>query len=197
MNLRDKAIIADLEKFKVLDRDQMIKLHFLKNKDSIQSCNKVMKRLARDGLVSVDHSARPYNYFPVPSIKKDSTKIPHYKEIADFYLSLYAYEKPTEFEVEYRVGDKGKIEPDVYCRWMGTSFFVEIQRNVYTKSVMNAKMNRYLDYFNEGEWRDSFKFFPHIWLITQHNYKLDEFDTLRIHQTKNVCDFVESLRRKT
>lgn len=195
MNQRDKAILEDLEKFKVLDRDQMIKLHFLKNKDGIQSCNKVMKRLARDGLVSVDHSARPYNYFPVPSIKKDSTKIPHYKEIADFYLSLYAYEKPTEFEVEYRVGAKSSVEPDIYCRWMGTSFFVEIQRNVYAKSVMNTKMNRYLDYFNEGEWRDTFKFFPHIWLITQHKYKLDEFDTLRIHQTKNVCDFVEKLKK--
>lgn len=191
MNQRDKDILDDLKRFRVLDRDQMIKLHFLKNKDGIQSCNKVMKRLVRDGLAAADHSARPYNYFPVPSIRKDSTKIPHYKEIADFYLSLYAYKKPTEFEVEFKTGTKGSIEPDIFMRWYGTSFFVEIQRNIYTKKVMDAKMKRYLDYYKDEAWKEKFKFFPHIWIITQHTYTLDNSSPLKVYQTKNVCDFVE------
>lgn len=195
MNQRDTEILDNLKKFRVLDRDQIIKLHFLKNKDSVQSCNKVMKRLVRDGHISVDHSARPYNYFPVPSIRKDSTKIPHYKEIADFYLHLSAYKKPSVFEVEYKTGTKGSIEPDIFMKWYGTSFFVEIQRNIYTKKVMDAKLNRYLEYYTNDDWKENLKHFPHIWIITPHTYTVN-VKSLKVYQTKNVCEFYEKILTK-
>ncbi|MCD7034298.1 replication-relaxation family protein [Metabacillus sp. GX 13764] len=189
MNQRDQAILNDLQKFRVMERDHIAQLHFSENKDGKQSCNKVMKRLTRDGFVDVDHSRRPYQYFPAPCpFKKNSTKIPHYKEIVDFYIDLSRIIKPSKFEVEFRT--TGNLVPDIYMTWSNASFFVEIQRNIYTKKVMEAKVERYRQYYLGGEWKEYSKHFPLIWFITEHTYKID-FDPLRVYQTKNVEEMIE------
>lgn len=190
MNERDKTIINNLKRFRVLDRNQIIQLHFTKQKDPINCCNKVLKRLTLNNKIEVDRSTQPYNYFTSPcNMKKDSQKIPHFKAIADFYIELCKYKKPTRFEVEYKVGDKGKIEPDIFMEWNGAPFFVEIQRVIYTKKVMNKKMKLYRDYYYSEDWKTESKYFPYIWVISDHIYKID-FEPLKVMQSKDVKEFV-------
>ena len=93
MNERDKKIVEDLRRFRVLDRDQIIKLHFTYQKDPVNCCNKVLKRLTLQKKITVDRSTQPYRYFPIPHIKKDSLKIPHFKAISNFFIELCKYKK--------------------------------------------------------------------------------------------------------
>jgi hypothetical protein len=196
MNERDRGIIESLRKFRVLDRDQIIKLHFTNVKAQIDSANKVLKRLARDGHIEVDLSSRPYNYFPSPcSMRKDSMKIPHFKEIANFYISLLPFKVPTQFEVEFKSGQKGSIEPDIYMVWNNAPFFVEIQRNFYSSKVMEAKKQRYVDYYEGGTWREIMQHFPYVWIVSEYKYNMD-FTPLRLFQTKNADEFVNAYLKK-
>jgi hypothetical protein len=195
VNKRDKKIVEDLIRFRVLDRDQIIKLHFKTQKDPINSCNKVLKRLVLQNEITVDRSTQPYRYFPIPHIKKDSLKIPHFKAIADFYINLCNYKKPTLFEVEYKTGEKGSIEPDIYMVWNGAPFFVEIQRVIYSKKVLYRKMKLYQDYFYSGDWKKESKYFPYIWMITDHVYKLN-FEPLKVMQSKDVKEFMKKYIRQ-
>ncbi|WP_338782445.1 replication-relaxation family protein [Metabacillus sp. FJAT-52054] len=192
MNKRDVEILESLRKFRVLDRDQLISMHFQGNADSIQSCNKVMKRLSRDKRVEVDPGARPYNYFPDGSaMKKNSTKIPHFKAIGDFYIDISTVLRPKVFEVEYKTGSKGSVEPDIYMIWNKIPFFVEIQRNIYSKKVMERKLERYKDYYSSGLWKERMKFFPYLWIITEHVYLLN-FEPLKVYQTKTVNEMINT-----
>ncbi|MGM0807614.1 MAG: hypothetical protein ACQET8_23185 [Bacillota bacterium] len=196
MNERDRGIIESLKKFRVLDRDQIIKLHFTNVKAPIDSCNKVLKRLNRDGHIEVDLSSRPYNYFPSPcSMRKDSMKIPHFKEIANFYISLLPFKVPTQFEVEFKTGQKGSIEPDIYMVWNGAPYFVEIQRNFYSSKVMEAKKQRYVDYFESRDWKVWTQHFPFIWILSEHKYNID-FSPLRLYQTKTSEEFVNTYLKR-
>ncbi|KRD90821.1 hypothetical protein ASE51_09570 [Bacillus sp. Root147] len=63
MNKRDQEILENLKKFYVLDRDQIIQLHFQEQKQTITTCNRIMNRLTSKGLVKVERITRPYNYF--------------------------------------------------------------------------------------------------------------------------------------
>lgn len=186
MNNRDKAITESLKKFRVLNRDQLIKLHFLQNKTPHVVANRVLKRLVDNNLIEVDKTTRPYNYFPSPrSIKKDSTKIPHFRAIADFYITLCAYETPTLFEVEFKPLAKGGIEPDIFMKWKGFAFCVEVQRSIYSKKQMENKRKLYMDYKDSDEWKRHSKRFPAIWIITDKYYDMD-FKPLYAVQTKDV-----------
>lgn len=201
MNTRDKAIIQNLQKFRVLDRDQLISLHFVNLKRPVNACNDVMKRLRRDKHIEADTSANPFNYFPVPSIRKDSAKLNHFKAIANFYIDLWTVSKPSVFEVEWKTGDKGSIEPDVFMIWKGTPFFVEIQRNVYSKKVMNDKYERYSKYFYSDEWKEEpwqrkdKKFFPYVWMITEQKYKFPN-EPVKVFQTQNANEFINRHMKK-
>lgn len=195
MRDRDKAIINHLEMFRVLDRNQIEQLHFKHLKDSTGACNRVLKRLTRDNKIDVDRSVRPYNYFPLEGIKKQSTKIPHFKAIADFYIEVCEYGKPTIFEVEFKTGIKGNVEPDVFMVWKGVPFFVEMQRNFYTKTVMNKKIKRYADYYYSREWKKHLKYYPYIWIVTKRKYHITN-DDIQIIQTASVKEFVEKFKKK-
>lgn len=54
MKKRDIAILNDLERFRVLSRNDIIDLHFANLKNPIASCNSVLKRLRRDGYIEVN-----------------------------------------------------------------------------------------------------------------------------------------------
>lgn len=193
---RDKQIISDLQRFRVLNRDQIIQLHFKNNSSAINVCNRVMKRLTDRGYVTVDRNSRPFNYFPSPStVKKDSTKIPHFLRIADFYIDLCKYHAPEHFEIEFKTGEKGSIEPDIFMIWKGSPFFVEIQRNVYSTKVMQGKMKRYREYYISRKWESLSKQFPLIWMLTDHNYKMD-FSPLKVIQSRNVDKIIKQKRNE-
>lgn len=179
MNARDKAIVADLERFRCLSRDDIAELHFSHVKHPVTQTNIVLKRLRRDGLIKCSAERRKYIYFPADrSIKPDSQKINHFLAIADFYKQLRRIESPRVFVVEPKLGGKGLPEPDVFTIWKGAPWFVEIQRTQYSEKMMTEKINRYEKYFVSGEWeREKWqpkdkKIFPYIWIIGIAEYSI-------------------------
>lgn len=201
MRKRDLDILKDLERFRVLDRDSIINLHFSHLKHPITSCNTVLKRLRRDGQIEVNTDHHPYLYFISPSpIKKDSAKIPHFLKIVEFYQSLLKYEKPKTFLVEPKYG-KGYMEPDAFMIWKGGVFFVEIQRSIYSKKVMKEKMNRYESYYLSNEWQrepwqpHGKEIFPAVIVITETRYQI-ESSNIKFFQVKHIDQLMNFFKPK-
>lgn len=171
MNARDKAIVKDLERFRCLTRDDVAELHFSSVKNPVTQANMVLKRLRRDDVIACATDRRKYIYFPVPGIKKDSAKIGHFLAIVEFYKQIRKVEEPRVFEVEPKVGGKGRPEPDVFTIWKGAPWYVEIQKSQFSDKVMQEKMNRYEQYYLSGEWEQESwqpagkKLFPYVWII--------------------------------
>lgn len=195
MRKRDLAILKDLQRFRVLSRDDIIDLHFSHLKQPITSCNAVLKRLRRDGYIEVCTNMQPYLYFLSPApIKKDSMKIPHFLKIVQFYKNLLEFQDPKSFIVEPKYG-KGFMEPDAFMIWKGGAFFVEIQRSVYSEKVMDEKINRYEVYFMSNEWQQESwqptnkKVFPTVLMITDTRYKI-ESSNIKFYQVPNVSELV-------
>ncbi|MEH6965358.1 replication-relaxation family protein [Priestia megaterium] len=192
MNKRDQAILENLQKFYVLDRDQLIQLHLQEQKQAITTCNRIMNRLTSKGLVKVDRTTRPYNYFHnETNMKLDSTKIPHFKAITNTYLDLSKFTKPSTFDVEIKLGAKGTIEPDMYVVWNGAPMFIELQRNRYTLKVMQAKIDRYQAYYDSKEWKSFTEQFPFILILSDTRYNIDT-GNLGVYQAKDIEDFIKN-----
>lgn len=201
MRNRDKAILNNLKRFRCMSRDDIIDLHFQGLKNAVTCCNTVMKRLRRDGHVDANISQQPYIYFPQSStLRKTSQKIPHFLGIVDVYKQLLYYEKPKLFKVEPKYG-KEFMEPDAFTIWRRSPFFIEVQRSVYSKKVMQDKINRYELYFHSQEWHNESwqpkesKFFPSILIITEKYYNISSF-SLRIFQASSISNFLNSLAVK-
>lgn len=192
MNQRDKDILASLKKFRALSRDHIISLHFKDLKENVNSCNRVLKRLQRDGLVDRDPTRRPYIYYPNPSsIKKNSSKLTHFHSIADFYIEALEYGKISEFEVEPKLGKKGTVEPDLYMVWNGQPFFVEIQLSYYSKKQIREKVERYKKYYRSREWEELNQVFPGVMIIDERVHDLEDVQ-FKVFQAKNM----EELKKK-
>ncbi|OSX90357.1 hypothetical protein BTJ45_03571 [Bacillus mycoides] len=152
MRNRDKAILSNLKRFRCMSRDDIIDLHFQGLNNAVTCCNTVMKRLRRDGHVDANISQQPFIYFPQPStLRKTSQKIPHFLGIVDVYKQLIHYEKPKLFKVEPKYG-RDYMEPDAFAIWNRSPFFIEVQKSVYSKKIMQDKINRYELYFHSQEW---------------------------------------------
>lgn len=195
MKQRDLAILNDLQRFRCLTRDNIIDLHFSHLKQPVTSCNTVLKRLRRDGYIEVNTNYQQYLYFYSPSpIKKDSTKIPHFLKIAEFYISLLKFEIPKTFIVEpkYR---KGFMEPDAFMIWKRAPFFVEIQRSIYSDKMIKEKIKRYEDYYFSEEWKNESwqpqnkKVFPTIIVLTETRYNI-ESQIIKFIQVSSIEDLV-------
>jgi hypothetical protein len=202
MKKRDLAIINDLQRFRCLTRDDIIDLHFKDLKQPVTGCNNVLKRLRREGYIEVSTKQLPYIYFASPApIKKDSTKIPHFLKIAEFYKSLVEYEPPKSFIIEPKYG-KGYMEPDAFMRWRKGPFFVEIQRSVYSDKVMKEKVSRYEQYYLSNEWQQepwqpaNKKVFPTVLMMTDTRYSI-ESPYVRFIQLQNIEQLVSPLTQKT
>lgn len=198
MNQRDKAIINDLRLFRMMSRNQIIELHFKHLKNPINSCNSVLKRLTRDNHIKCSTLHSPYVYFNYDcNIKPDSTKIPHFLELVDTVIAMKAHREPKNLMIEPKYGDKGTIEPDIFAIWY-QPIFVEVQRNLYTKEVMQKKIDLYEEYFVTGDWKDEpwqkidKKVFPSILIITSTRYAVKSTN-LKIYQSPSISDFIESM----
>jgi len=202
MKSRDKAILDNLKRFRCMSRDDIIDLHFQGVKNAVTCCNTVMKRLRRDSHVDANITQQPFIYFPQPStLRKTSQKIPHFLGIVDVYKQLIHYEKPKLFKVEPKYG-KEFMEPDAFTIWRRSPFFIEVQKSVYSKKIMQDKINRYELYFHSQEWhneswqpKDS-KFFPSILIITDKKYDITS-SNLRIFQATSIHDFMDKLAVKS
>lgn len=190
MNSRDKAIVADLKRFRCMTRDDIAAIHFNGVKHAITHTNRVLKRLRRDGIIECSKEWRQYVYFPSPSIKKDSAKINHFLAIVDFYKQLLQYESPKTFVVEPKYG-KGNPEPDVFMIWQRAPFFVEIQRSFYSDKVMKEKVTRYERYYHDEQWKleawqpEDKKVFPRVWIVSENKYNIEA--TFKVAQSKDVA----------
>jgi hypothetical protein len=191
MKKRDLAILNDLQRFRCLTRDDIIELHFKHLKQPVTCANTVLKRLRRDGYIEVNMNYQPYVYFASPSpIKKDSAKIPHFLKIVEFYISLLNFQDPKQFVVEPKYG-KGYMEPDIFMIWKRAPFFVEIQRSVYSKRVMNDKVQRYESYFLSNEWKQEpwqpqeRKVFPTVLIVSDTRYNI-ESPNVKFIQVQNI-----------
>lgn len=203
MNKRDQLIVDSLKTFRVLTRDQIIQMHFADNKTPYVVANRVLKRLVDNGLIKVSKITRMYRYFPAQNtIKMDSTKIPHFLAIAEFYLELCKVSKPFQFTVEFKPLPKGGIEPDIFMVWDGLdgiprSFLVEIQRSNYSKKQISNKKDLYIQYKKEHEdvWKEYSSKFPLIWIVSDRPYNVD-FAPLRVIESESVGKLLQKVANR-
>jgi hypothetical protein len=206
---RDKAIIADINRFRVMDRDSIAELHFSDKKRPINSANSVLKRLVADGHIrrSTKFGA-PFLYLSKETtLRDDSAKIGHYLAILDVYKDILRHGTLDVFQVEPKYGGKGTVEPDIFCifRKHGmagrTPFFIEVQQTVYSQKVMTAKLKRYEELYHSGliaqeYWQptDRLPVFPIVLIISEHRYAIDGGYPFWVLQAQSFSQFMQSLK---
>lgn len=190
---RDKAIIKDLNKFRVMDRDSIAELHFSNLKKPQQAANNVLLRLMRDGQIQRSISFVPYVYFSAESlIKKNSQKINHFLAILQTYKEIRKHGAIETFLVEPKYGKKGVAEPDAYLKFRSTGFFIEVQKSIYSEKQMLEKMDRYVDLY-ESEIMG--KPFPHVLILSEQRYPIDGEYPFKIFQAESFTQFINTLRK--
>lgn len=197
LSSRDKAIIADVNRFRVMDRDSIAELHFADKKRPVNSANNVLKRLVSDGYLRRSTAwGTPYLYLSAESsIKANSAKIPHYLEI----LSAYKEIKPATFTVEPKYV-KGLAEPDAFFIWRKTPFFLECQRSFYSQKQIDAKFRRYKALYDSGivfkeAWQPTNrKVFPYILVLSEVRWLVNGEFPFKVVQAQSFRQFAESVR---
>lgn len=197
LSSRDKAIIADVNRFRVMDRDSIAELHFADKKRPINSANNVLKRLVSDGYLRRSTAwGTPYLYLSAESsIKANSAKIPHYLEILNAYKDI----KPATFTVEPKYA-KGMAEPDAFFIWRKTPFFLECQRSFYSQKQIDAKFKRYKALYDSGlvfaeSWQPANrKVFPYILVLSEVRWLVNGEFPFKVVQAQSFRQFAESVR---
>jgi hypothetical protein len=196
---RDKAIIEDLNRFRVMDRDSIADIHFKGLKNPRYAANNVLLRLLREGYIQRSTAFQPYVYFgPEVNMKKNSAKIGHFLAIVNVYREILQHESIQTFLVEPKYGKKGTAEPDIFCIYRKTPFFIEVQKSIYSEKQMTDKLNRYQDIFesdllNQEEWqRSEKKIFPHLLILSDQRYAVDQYP-FKIFQSTTFTQFINSL----
>ncbi|MED4534851.1 hypothetical protein [Metabacillus fastidiosus] len=202
---RDKAIINDLNRFRVMDRDSVAEIHFKNLKNPILAANNVLLRLVREGQIQRSKAFTPFVYLgPDVNMKKNSTKIGHFLAILDVYKEILQHGRLDTFLVEpkYTVGGqtKGNVEPDIFCIFRRTPFFIEVQKSIYSEKQMSDKLNRYVDLFQSGviageSWQPAEKkVFPHVLILSEQRYALDADYPFKVIQGPSFTQFLISLK---
>jgi hypothetical protein len=96
--------------------------------------------------------------------------------------------------VEPKYSRKGDAaEPDIFCQYRDTNFFIEVQKTVYSEKQMQEKLNRYVDLYNTGILANPF---PHILILSETRYAIDYsiHYPFKIFQAQNFTEFVNSLK---
>jgi hypothetical protein len=108
---------------------------------------------------------------------------------------------PKQVIVEDKpTGRKGGIEPDLFCIFKGSPFWIEIQRNQYSEKKMQAKISLYEEFFFSDEWQalhwqpeDRAAVFPCVILITPVRYVVS-LDYIRIIQVASIHELMEKYK---
>ncbi|MEK1831445.1 hypothetical protein AAAC51_28630 [Priestia megaterium] len=117
---------------------------------------------------------------------------------------MCTYSTPKQVIVEDKpTGRKGGIEPDLFCIFKGSPFWIEIQRNQYSEQKMQAKINLYEEFFFSDEWRslhwqpeERAPIFPSVILITPVRYAAKS-DHIRIIQAGSIHELMEKYKSST
>ncbi|QSX23722.1 hypothetical protein [Priestia megaterium] len=202
LSQRDKDIIGFINQFRAVDRDSLVELFFKQLKSPVNACNSVMIRLYRLGLIERTQQYSPTVYLPVDAkIKKNSQKILHFLSILDVYKQMCVYSMPRNVIVEDKpTGRKGGIEPDLFCIFKGSPFWIEIQRNHYSEQKMQAKVNLYEEFFFSDEWKtlhwqpeNRAAIFPSVIMVTPIRYAVSS-DHLRIIQVASIHELMKKYK---
>jgi hypothetical protein len=134
-------------------------------------------------------------------IKKNSQKILHFLSILDVYKQMCTYSTPKQVIIEDKpTGRKGGIEPDLFCIFKGSPFWIEIQRNQYSEQKMQAKINLYEEFFFSNDWKalhwqpkDRSAIFPSVILITPVRYAVAS-DHIRIIQVASIHELMKKYK---
>ncbi|MEH7092404.1 hypothetical protein ICR95_27725 (plasmid) [Priestia megaterium] len=202
LSQRDKDIIGFINQFRAVDRDSLVELFFKQLKSPVNACNSVMIRLYRLGLIERTQQYSPTVYLPMDAkIKKNSQKILHFLSILDVYKQMSTYGMPKQVIVEDKpTGRKGGIEPDLFCIFKGSPFWIEIQRNQYSEQKMQDKIHLYEEFFFSDEWKalqwqpeDRAAIFPSVILITPIQYAVSS-DYFRLIQVASIHELMEKYK---
>jgi hypothetical protein len=207
---RDKEIIANLDKFRVMDRDSISEIHFKGLKNPKDSTNNVLLRLLRDGHIQRSTQYIPYLYFTnETNMKKNSQKIGHFLAILNSYKEMLQHGQFTQFLVEPKYGKKGECaEPDIFCLFKrngkegNTPFFIEVQNSYFNEKQINEKLDRYEELFNSGivqgeAWQpESNKVFPTVIILSEQRYAIEKRYPFKIHQHPSFTQLLQSLKPK-
>ena len=205
LSQRDKDIIAFINQFRAVDRDSLVELFFKQLKSPVNACNSVMVRLYRLGLLERTQQYSPTVYLPVDAkIKKNSQKILHFLSILDVYKQMCTYSIPKHVIVEDKpTRRKGGIEPDLFCIFKGSPFWIEIQRNQYSEQKIQGKINLYEEFFFSDEWKalqwqpeKRSPIFPSVILITPVRYAVSS-EHIRIIQVASIHELMEKYKGST
>lgn len=189
---RDKAIIRDLNRFRVMDRDSIAELHFTALKNPVNAANAVLLRLLREGRIQRSQSYQPYVYFgPDVNMKQNSAKIGHFLAILNVYKEISKHGALETFLVEPKYGGKGTVEPDIFVVFRKTAFFIEVQCSIYSEKQMNAKLDRYVSLCESGVMS---KPFPHVLIISEHRYGIDNEYPFKVFQAQSFTEFMNTLK---
>jgi hypothetical protein len=190
---RDKAIIKDLNRFRVMDRDSIAEIHFSNVKKPERAANNVLLRLLRDGEIQRSKSFVPYVYFgPNINMKQNSAKIGHFLAILNVYKEMRKLGRLTTFMVEPKYGSKGIVEPDIFANFRDTHFFIEVQRTLYSEKQMAEKMERYVSFYHSGVMA---KPFPHVLILSEQRYAIDMDLPFKLYQAQSFTQFMQSLKQ--
>lgn len=197
---RDKAIIDNLNRFRVMDRDSIAEIHFKGLKNPNYAANNVLLRLLRDGHIQRSTSFVPYCYFgPDVSMKKNSAKIGHFLAILNVYKEILHHGGVSTFLVEPKYGEKGMAEPDIFCIFRRMPMFIEVQKTIYSEKQMNAKLDRYKDLYHSGiikheAWQPDKPLFPNILIITEQRYNIDRSYPFKVAQVQSFSEVLQMLK---
>lgn len=188
---RDKAIIKDLNKFRVMDRDSIAEIHFSGLKRPNYAANNVLLRLLREGHIQRSTAFTPYVYFgPEVNMKQNSAKIGHFLAILNVYKEIRKLGNLGIFLVEPKYGAKGEAaEPDIYCVHRNTPFFIEVQRSYFNEKQINEKLDRYVDLYNMGVTEP----FPRVLILSEQRYAIDGNYPFKLFQAESFTQFFNSL----
>lgn len=190
---RDKEIIKDLNRFRVMDRDSIAEIHFSNLKNPQVAANNVLLRLFRDGLIQRSNAFVPYVYFgPDVNMKKNSAKINHFLAILNVYKEMRKLGRLETFLVEPKYGKKGIAEPDIFALFRSRGFFIEVQRTIYSEKLMHEKMNRYVDLYNSSIIS---KPFPHVLILSDQKYTIEGDYPFKIFQADSFSGFLNMLNK--
>ncbi|MFJ7855272.1 hypothetical protein ACIQX3_21275 [Peribacillus frigoritolerans] len=193
---RDKQIIKALDKFRVMDRNSISELFFAGLKNPKYAANNVLLRLLREGEIQRSTAFIPYCYFgPNIQMKAQSQKIGHFLAILNVYKEMKKLGDLESFLIEPKYGRKkdGCCEPDIFAHFRRTPFFIEVQRTVYSAKQMDEKIERYVQLYESGLID---KPFPHVFILSDQRYAIDENYPFKVFQAESFTEFLASLKRE-
>ncbi|MFC0274096.1 hypothetical protein ACFFIX_22365 [Metabacillus herbersteinensis] len=200
LSKRDKAICNDLNRFRCMSLDDIADIYFKGLMKPKNSANNVLKRLYRDGYIKRSTAFQPYVYFGSDvNIKEDSAKIGHFLAIVNVYKEMSLFGHFDVFQVEPKYGSKGTVEPDIFCIYNKSPFFIEVQKTFYSQKTMDEKLKRYKKLYDskiidKEPWQHKNNpIFPIVLILSEQRFALDEDYEFDLIQSVSFSQFLNTL----